>query len=452
MYKPYKTPIVKAFPNIKAKEPRISRFVVILCKLLGRLYLFLFLGIARIVLQGDRHIFNAFKRALAGESRCIIAFRHPNGGEPQILAWFFLFRLRSLAARKGVRFMRWPHAMFVYGYEVVRWGGWIARFIMPNVGAMPIHHSKMDSAGMARIYKAITEGPYPLALAPEGQVSYTTDAVPRLEPGVVRIGFQAAVRLAEKGKDCPVEILPVSIHFRFGSWGRLTLELLIRKMERLCGFNVTDRKKTSLIERMRRIRAHILEINEERFQIKGDDSVSFEERLDQVIAIALETAERMMGLKAEGDFFSRMYRVRQLYWDRIYLPDVENFENISDAKRNIMDLRAGEAWYIGRYVELVDFCWYFRVPLPTEDTVFHRKLEYAQNLWDFTSRTIGGAFKNRVHIFPRRVIIQCGSVINLSERLPLYKSDKKAAIAAAMSDLETAYLNCIVEANNLEKK
>jgi hypothetical protein len=147
-----------------------------------------------------------------------------------------------------------------------------------------------------------------------------------------------------------------------------------------------------------------------------------------------------------------MYRVRQLCWDRLFLPDVDSFENMSPAKRNTIDLRAGEAWYIGRHVELIDFCWYFRIPLPAEDSFLHEKIEYAQNLWDFASRTMGGAYKNRVSIFPRRVIIQAGPTLNLTERLPNYKADKKAAIATAMSDLEKAYLNCIVAANNLEKR
>ena len=146
-----------------------------------------------------------------------------------------------------------------------------------------------------------------------------------------------------------------------------------------------------------------------------------------------------------------MYRVRQLCWDRIYLPDVKSFDNISYVKRNTMDLRAGEAWYIARHIEVVDFSWYFRIPIPAEDAAFHKKIEYAQNLWDFANRTMGGALKNRVNIFPRRVIIQSGSVIDLKERLPSYRENKKEAIAAAMSDLEKAYLDCIVEANNLSQ-
>ena len=401
-----------------------------------------------MVLHEDgKNLFEAFKRALAGESRCIIAFRHPNGGEPQIISWFFLFKLRAAAARKGVRFARWPHAVCVYSYEVVRWGGWAARFVMPNIGAMPIHHSKMDSQGMAKIYEAITDGPYPVALAPEGQVSYTAEAVPRLEPGVIRIGFHAAERLANKGSKCPVEILPVSVYFRFGSWGKLTVELLLKKTEKVCGLSNRDRKNLPFLVRIWQCREHILKANEGRYQIKGDDSLSFEERLDKVINAALETAERMMGVKGEGDVFSRIYRLRQFCWDLIFLPNLDSFEGMTQIERSVKDLQAGEAWYIGRHQELVDFCWYFRVPFITEQTPFHQKIEYVQNLWDFANRTMGGAYADRVSIFPRKVIIQAAPVINLSERLGEYKNDKKAAIAKAMSDLTKAYLDSIAEAN-----
>ncbi|MDR0323015.1 MAG: acyltransferase [Treponema sp.] len=442
-YRPYKLPVVKAFPNLKVQKPRISRLVIFLCRLLGRLYLFLFWGVAKILLQEEEIIFDAFKRALAGESRCIIAFRHPNGGEPQLMTWFFLFKLRALAARKGVKFVRSPHAVFIYSYEVVRYGGWAARFVMPNLGAMPIHHSKMDRKGMNGIYKAIIEGQYPVAMAPEGHVSYTVDAVHRIEPGAVRIGFNAAKQLKEKGEDCPVEILPLSIHFCFGSWGKLNMEMLLRKIEKVCGLFQRGRKEIPFIERLRQCRQHLLEVNEKRFEIKGDDSLSFEERLDKVINAALKTAERMMNLKSEGDFFIRLYKMRQLCWDRIFLPTVDNFDKMTKVEHSMLDLGTGEAWYISRYQELIDFCWYFRVPLPAEDIPLSRKIEYVQNLWDFANRTMGGAFSDRVSIFPRKVIIRAAPVISLSERLPEYNRDKKTAVNKTMSDLKKAYLDNI---------
>jgi len=339
----------------------------------------------------------------------------------------------------------------VYSYEVVRWGGWVSRFVMPKVGAMPIHHAKMDTQGMARIYKAIIDGPYPLALAPEGQVSYTTDSVPRLEQGVIRIGFHVAEQLAKKNAGCPIEILPVSVHFRFGSWGKFTIELLIKKIEKVCGLYHRGRPKLPFVERIQQCRDCILKVNETRYQIDADLSLSFEERLERVIYAALETAERMLGIRSDSEYHSRMYRVRQHCWDRIYLPAMDSFDGMTKITRNMLDLRAGEAWHAGRHQELVDFCWYFRVPLPTEETAFHNKIEYVQNLWDFASRTMGGAYPDRVSIFPRKVIIHSAPIINLSERLPDYHKDKKTTIAAAMSDLENAYLHSIADANRESK-
>jgi len=449
MYKLYAKPVEKALPDVKVPEPKISKFIIFILRLVTRLYLFLFFGAAKIVLSGDKILFDAFKRAMDGESRCIIAFRHPNGGEPQLLGWTFFFKLRAFAARKGVRFSRRPHVVFIYGYEVVRWGGWLARLIMPNVGALPIHHAKLDSEGMARIYRAIVEGPYPLALAPEGQVSYTIDSVPRLEQGIIRIGFHAVQQLAKKNVNCPVEILPVSVHFKFGSWGKINMALLMRKTEKFCGFsNRADRKRLQFGERLRRCREHILEANEKRYLIKTDNTLSFEERLEQVTNAALETAERMLGVKSEGDFFARLYKVRQACWDRIFLSGVDSLEHMTRLERGMLDLGAGEAWHIARHQELADFCWYFRRPLPTEETALHNRIEYVQNLWDFANRTMGGAISGRVNIFPRKVIIHAAPPINLTERFPQYQEDKKAVISETLSVLENAYLDCIEKINH----
>jgi hypothetical protein len=442
MRKPYKQPVNRALPDLRIPEPRISKLAIFIVNLLGSLYLFLLCGVSKIVLRNGASLFDAFRRTLAGESRCIIAFRHPDGNEPQILAWFLLIKLRRLAARQGIRFARRPHGVFVYGYEVVRWGGWITRAILSHLGAMPIHHAKMDSSGMARIYRAIVEGPYPLALAPEGQVSYTADSVPRLEPGVIRIGFGAAERLAKApGNPVPVEVLPVSFQFRFGARRESAVEKLLRQIEQYTGFPRKDAKKRKFCERLRICREHILEVNEKRYGLESGSGLSFEERLDLVIAAALEAAERILGHKAGGDLFTRMYHLRQICWDRLILPGMESLDHLSGVQRGVADLAAGEAWHAGRHLELVDFSWYFRRPLPEEGAPLHQRVEYVQNLWDFANRTMGGAFTGRKRIFPRKVIIRAAPPINLTGRLGDYKNDRKSAVDAAMADLMKAYLD-----------
>jgi hypothetical protein len=394
-------------------------------------------------LEDGAPLFDAFRRALAGESRGIIAFRHPEGIEPQVLAWFFLFKLRRLAARQGVLFARRPHGVFVYGYEVVRWGGWVTRTVLSRLGALPVHHAKIDAKGMARIYKAILEGPYPLALAPEGQVSYTAGPAPRLEPGVIRIGFGAAEKLANApGNPVPVEILPLSVQFRFAARREAAVERLLKKIERYSGIPRREAKRRGFCERVTACREHILEVNEKRYGLKPGSALSFEERLGLVIDSALEAAESILGQKSEGDLFARMYHLRQICWDRLILPGTESLDHLSGVRRSAADLAAGEAWYAGRHLELVDFSWYFRRPLPEAGAPLDQRVEYVQNLWDFANRTMGGAFTGRKRIGPRTVIIRAAPPINLSGRLSDYKTDRKAAIGAALSDLMNAYAGC----------
>jgi 1-acyl-sn-glycerol-3-phosphate acyltransferase len=445
MYKPYIKPVSAAAPDVKLPESRISKLALLAAWVFGRLYLFLFLGIARIVLRNGKPFFTACQRALEGKSRCIIAFRHPNGGEAQLLMWYILFKLRSRARRAGVRFCRRPYVSFVYGYEVARWGGKLARWIMPGLGSLPVHHAKMDSAGMARIFKVISDGPYPLAIAPEGQVSYTTESVPRLEQGTVRIGFQAAVRLEHEKKNCPIEILPVSIHFRYGKMGQWSLNKLIRKIEKYTGFG---KDGTGFSGRLERARNFILEQNEKRYELQPDPGKSFAERVDLIMDLALDKAEKLLGISPKSnELVERLYHIRQICWDRMIIPGVNSLDRLTLLERAVTDLTAGEAWHASRHMELVDFVWYFRVPVPGETDPLHVKIEYAQNLWDFASRTMGGAYSNRVvNVHPKRVLIQVAPIINLSVRLREYKKNKKEAIANAMRDMEEAFLDCIDQA------
>ncbi|MCL2210721.1 MAG: acyltransferase [Treponema sp.] len=448
MRKPYQKPVLTASPDVKVAPPVISKLAIFLISLIVRPYIIFLFGFAKLELHGDSILFDVFRRSLSGKSRSIIAFRHPDGREPQLLSWLFTFKLKSLALKKKIKFDRKPHSIFVYGYEVARWGGPVVRIVMPKMGAIPIHHTKLDSKGMTKILNSITDGCYPLSLAPEGQVSYSQDTVPRLESGAIRIGFQAASALAAKNSGCPLELLPLSVHFRYGSFGEAAMQRLLKKIEKTCGFIKKESKKLSFDTRIKRCRDLILEINENRYGIKIDDSLSFKERLDKVINCALSCSERMLGIKSEGDFFIRLYKVRHICWDKIYLAGIDSFKKTAGVRRSVMDLQAGEAYYIARHQELADFGWYFKEANIQEDCALHNKVEYVQNLWDFANRTMGGALANRVNIHPRKIIIKTAPAIDLGTRLEHYKENKREAVASVSADLEKAFLDCINEVNN----
>jgi 1-acyl-sn-glycerol-3-phosphate acyltransferase len=447
MKRPRYKPVVRVYPDIKVPAPKFSRLLIFVLRFAARFYLFSFIGAAKVRLETQSLFIDAFRRALRGEIRCIVAFRHPYGYEPQLLMWFVLCKLRRMAARQGMPLPSAPRMRFVYGYEVLRWGGRIVRIVMPRLGCLPVHHSKLDSGGLAGIYDAIAYGPYPVGIAPEGQVSYTARGIPHLEPGLIRIGMGAAMRLEKEGKVLPVEILPLSMSFDYGRGGERAAEALLRKVEKLCGTGTEKSGARGLAERFSDCREIILNVNEKRYGIKSDPGLSWEERVAILLKAALDYCADILGIRDDrADHFDRMYYLRQICWDRIFMPGKEagkEKEIKTEIELAAEDLRAGEAWHAARHMEIADFTWYFREPPPGENAPLQMRVEYVQNLWDFANRTMGGAFANRVNIHPRIITIQAGSVINLSASMEEYRQDRKGTVRKILSRLEDAYLELL---------
>jgi 1-acyl-sn-glycerol-3-phosphate acyltransferase len=436
MRKPFAMPVVKAFPAISTAEPRITPWVIGLTRFVGRAYIAGFIGNARVYLDEKAAgiLIPAMERALSRKSRCIIAFRHQNGWEPQVLMWFTLCRLGKLARKRGLRFSLPPRIRFAHGYELFRWGGPLTRFMLPRFGAMPIHHAKLDRTGLDRIYNCIREGPYPLAIAPEGQVSYTLAEEPRIEPGAVRIGLSAAEKLfGSAGPDCPeVEILPVTLYPEYGEKALKGVERLLRRIERVCGIgsvninidstgNNSIKDAPGLRARFLRCREIILALNEKRYglarkspcQAEGD----FAARLDALVEKALQSAAAILRVEnPPGGAIERLYIIRQICWNRIFpektVPDV-----LPALERALLDLRAGEAWHASRHMELADFSFYFHKPPPPDGASVADLVEYAQNLYDFANRSMGGTYGTRRIIAPAAVRISAASPINLTAML-----------------------------------
>jgi hypothetical protein len=354
--------------------------------------------------------------------------------------WFTLYRLAKFAGKRGFRFSLPPRLLFVHGYELFRWGGPLLRFALPRFGAMPIHHAKLDSAGLRRIYASLREGPYPLAIAPEGQVSYTLAEEPRVEPGTVRIALTVAEQLLPRSgvdgapitwENCPaVEILPVSLYPEYDRKALITAERLLRRVECICdigndpapGLSRSDVSRpdlSRLIERFLRCREIILALNEKRYGlVRGNsapDGQDFGVRLDAVIEAALQSAASMLRVdRLPGGTVNRLYTIRQICWDRIF-PENTDLASLPALERAVLDLRAGEAWHAARHMELADFSIYFHKP-PGESPA--SVIEYAQNLYDFANRTMGGIYGTRKNIAPAAIRISAAPAINLTEMLP----------------------------------
>ncbi len=444
MKHPYVVPSTSALPDVGLPEPKVSRPVLALMRLVTGAYLRIRLGFERIDIRHADILVREVLASMRGEKRLIIAFRHPFGDEAQLISWTMAGGVEREAGRLGIKLPYRPLALFVHGYEVPRWGGALVRFLLPRMGAMPVHHSKLDSGGLARIRGVIEDGPYPLAIAPEGQVSYASEDVPRLEQGTVRLGFQAAEKLAAVGRAERVEILPLSVHNRYGP---RAVPSLMRLVSRIESFSGTARAGSDSIHaRLSACLERLLGLAEKEYALPVDPARSVHDRIEDIVEASLCSAERILGIqRGPEDPIDRLYRIRQAGWDRIYRLPGEDPRRMPPLGRAIADRHAGEAWYALRHMELADFAWYFRSPPPPDGAPLHAVVEYAQNLWDLANRLAGGAISGRINVRPKLVTVVVAPAIDLTGRLPDLRSSRKAACVAATDTLETMYRQCIKE-------
>jgi len=446
-------------------------WLVRLIRAISPIYVSLGLGFSGIEPLHPERAAAAYDGFFGKRNRLIIAFRHPYGDEPQLLSYYLLSRLRKDAAAagrplgttlsgnttSGPPVSRRPHALFIHGYEVPRWGGSFIRWLLPRMGALPVHHAKTDSTGLSRIRKAIRSGPYPVALSPEGQVSYTPRSVPRIEQGTARLALMCAEELARANKEGVVEnsgtgtevlILPVSFRYIPSARSRRSAERILRAIEKVVGIETPDpRSGQSVSAAARLARATELAVTMAEKFYGQEGSGALKERLSRLIDRALEKGEKILGIPsaAGSSPIERVYRIRQAGWDRIFLENAEPLSRLSPLKRRLLDRGAGEAWYAMRHMEFVDFTWYFDPAPLADDASPELVAEQIQNVYDLVSRLIGGALSDRKLVRPVKALIHFGEPISvtaapvLDEHAATGNGKRKAEAALITERLLRAY-------------
>jgi hypothetical protein len=452
-------PIAEARAPWTLAESRVRPGVVTLFRLVAPFYFHAILGFRSLSLRHFDRLAEAYLDFLEGRTRLLIAFRHPYGDEAQVMAYTIGKALWKQARRAGLSFPRRPHAHFVHGYEVPLWGGAFERWLLPRVGAVPVYHSKFDASSVDRIRSLMKDGEHPIALAPEGQVSYTSEGLPRLESGAVRICAWCVGDLARQGRTERVVLLPISIHHRWDADSGKQLDELIGRIEESCGIGRDGGEQA--LDRFDRLSAAADAIlaAAERYYAKFHDAAlprpgaSRAERLEDLREVALSTAEKafnlapesLPGAKSRDSSIGRVYRIRQVGWDRIFRQDIPDMDALPELDKALADRAAGEAWYVSRHMELVDLAWYLDFDRLKRDDPLELYIETAQNYYDLASRLEGGNISNRASLRKKRATVVVGKPIPITERLSGAGPKGKAAIGALNEELRQAFMDCIEE-------
>ncbi len=454
-------PIVCAQTRHTLAPSKISAPFVRLGRVLIPAYLKFVLAFDGIELRSPEAMLSELRDFQAHKSRLIVAFRHPYGDEAQLFFHVFENMLPHEARKSGAPLQYAPGLRLVHDYAVPLWSNAIIRFLLPRAGAMPVYHVKCETNSLSNIRSVLRDGPNPLGLAPEGQISYHSETLPRIELGAVRMGFWCASDLEKAGRAEEVRILPLSVHYQYNKRDFNKLVASVCRLEMLCGIQPGAKKLTgslaALLPRLNAVEHHLLSLTESFYSstygyavpeavLNESDGDNRQRRWNALLPKALEVAEDMLGIDpGQEDLVQRMYRVRLEGWGRVY-PE-EGLDALSPLALALADRRAGEGWFAMRHMELVDLMSYHDVAYvesasgsqPSDD----RMVEHVLNLIDLAYRLMGGNITNRPNNIRKRAVIVPGESLNLTALMPEYHKHPKQTARAATETLATNLERCI---------
>jgi hypothetical protein len=462
-------PIVEARTRHHLAPSRISAPLVRLGRCLIPVYFRFVLHFQKIEIRHPEQIIEALRDFQEKRTRLIVAFRHPYGDEPQLVFHVFNNLLPRWAKRHRTPLPRRPLLRIVHDYAVPLWGDAFIRFLLPRIGAVPVYHVKFDPESLKQIRSILLDDSCPLGLAPEGQISYHSETLPRIEQGAIRMGFWCARDLEKAGRPERVNILPLSIHYRYDLRDAKKIQVAITHLETLCGLCpspivVQAHSAASLLAdlqtRTESIENRVLDIAEDFYaktcnyrpkpilSAAANNGAARQQRWEALLKVALVAAEHMFGLVPNNaDIIQRVYRIRQEGWDRIYpMTPVDQHSPLESA---LAHRQAGEAWFAMRHMEFVDLMFYHDSDYlqggPDSGPSFDRIVETVINFQDLVARLMGGNITNRPNVIRKKAVLVPAPCLDLTSRLPDYHKNTRQAADEATDILSNSFKDCIKE-------
>jgi 1-acyl-sn-glycerol-3-phosphate acyltransferase len=440
-----------AEPPLEFLPPRLNRGVLTVSRWLLPLWLRQQSQITRLEVRHPERLVEAMAQFQAGESRLLLAFRHPSVDDPACMAHLLWRALPQEARRRGVRLRPAPHAQFLYDRGIPLWAGRTVGWLLSHLGGCSIQRGKLDAPALRTARQLLLDGPYPLAVAPEGATNGHNECVSPLEPGVAQLAFWTADDLAKAGRCGRMVVLPVGLQYAFSRPVWPAIEALLSQLERDAG-RPTDPthslQQDALYRRLFALAERLLTLMEGFYRDayrsplpapvplpagpEGQQALS--ERLQRLLETALEVVERSFGLQPRGDLASRCRRLEQAGWDRIH--PANGGGRRSPLERGLADRLAEETerrlWHMRLVETFVAVSGTYVHERPSQE----RFADTLLLLWDTQCRLLGGTPVDRPRLGPRQVWLTIDAPIPIEERLAAYRTDRRRAVAELTSDLQ----------------
>ena len=403
------------------------------------------LGIRRVDTTGGRHLVEMYRGLQEGRARFIIAFRHPSTDDGPLVFRLMCGIAAKEASRLGARLPHAPRGYFLYGRDVPEWAGrWLAWFF-PRLGAMSVFPGQLDTQSVNAIRRCLTEAPHPLAIAPEGQVTYHNEKVAALEPGTAQLAFWCAEDLRRQGRTEQVFVLPVCFSYHYRESDGKGLARLLAAIERECGLptlpSAPDAKPYARVKRivhylLDRAEDHYARFHGIAFRQRSDDSPeALQRRVDALVEAALGEAERFFRIAPRGDWVQRVLAVRHAGLTWIHREDIASVRDLPPLDRALAERVAAEAWLRLRHLELADVLEYVRIDYLSPDSSVDRYVESVTTLWDVVNRLEGGNISGRGTPFGRSARIDIAEPLPVARFLETYRGNRRRGVAEMTAEI-----------------
>ena len=447
-------------PPLEFLPPRLDGRVLAVGRLVLPLWLRWRCRIDTVEVDGMETLVEAMRSFQAGESRLLLAFRHPSLDDPLSMAQLLWVELAQAGRQQGLRFDPAPTGQFLFDRGIPLWAGAAMGWLFTHLGGASIQRSKLDLPALRTARRLLLEGPHPFALAPEGATNGHNELLSPLEPGTAQLAFWTAADLAAAGRRERMDLLPIGLQYSYIEpiWG--AIEALLCRLEEGAGLSPDpghDRAPTQLLERLVRLGERMLEQMEAFYRDKvhlclpdGEAPLAetasppFGPRLQRLLDLALRRVELSFGLHPSGSLTDRCRRLEQAGWDRLYPAPPANAAPLSPLAQGLADRLAAETeaqlWHMRVVESFVAVSGSYVRERPSQE----RFADTLLLLWDTQCRIQGQTANQRPRLGRLRARISIYTPIVVDERMADYRRDRRQAVQALTEELAMRLQRLIV--------
>lgn len=414
-------------------SPKARRFMI----LVGGWYLRVFEGVRKVKIKRAELLLDELERFYEGDHRLIIAFRHVAKEDAPVMMFALNRRLQRLVRKKnrkkGKQAKIIVHAQFLYGSDVLDWAGKAAAWLFPKIGCVPVQNRGTNKNGLNILRNEVREGQFPIALAPEAQVTYHMYRCSPIASGIASIAAWGA----ESGKD--VTIVPIAIGYHHTDTPESFIQSVLERWEQQTGEYLQQRAQRPIIELLLEATEKTVALLEEIFHSPVREEQDTRQRILAVCDTILQQAESMTHLPSEGSLLDRIFRLRYRGVEAIH-PEGFDPKKLVPVRRSFADLRAIEAHIFLRHQQIVDVLEYIDPSYIARPCSAGRACEYALNLLDVTNRITGGTINSRYSPKGKRALLEIGKPIRLTQ---LFDEETNSNRKQRLQRISDAVLNSL---------